>query len=537
MTSALRSLARRGTAWARRRLDAERRLVSREFDRAYYLAVNPDVGAAGGDPLGHFLAHGWREGRDPNARFSVVEYLNDNPDVAATGANPFAHYLRSGRAEGRAPGHDLGFRYRILARQPRPQDQLAAAARATGAVRTGTAAQLSQALAKSRTGLRDLHITFSHDDYTANVGGVQLCIQREAAGLEARGWDHLHLCPPVAWPMLRLAGEPGRLSVLLNGRPLGVFEPAVIAAALAAVPPSGGRRSFAVHALLGHAVSETIDIVRAAGLGAGFFWLHDYASLCAGFNLLRNNVEDCAAPPPESPACGICVHGPFRAAQTAAHAELFAALDLTVVSPAKRTLEFWSARSVLPAAAAVVHPHAALAPRGPAPPAKGERPLRVGYAGWPVAHKGWPLFQRLALRYEGDPRYSFHHLGARPEPGLPVRFEEVRVSAERPRAMQAALEAAEIDVLVFWPLWRETFSFTVYEAIAAGCAVVTGPDSGNVAAVVEERDAGWVLDNDAALEAAFESGEVAKLARARRAPVLYDMNLSGMTLDLIPAIP
>ncbi len=537
MSGAILTLARRGTAWARRRLNAERRVVAAEFDRNYYLAVNPDVAVTGADPLDHFLAHGWREGRDPNGRFSVVEYLNDNPDVVAAGVNPFAHYLRSGRAEGRTPAHDMGFRYRILARQIRPQDQLDAAARATLGVKIGTPAQLSAGLASSRTGLRDLHITFSHDDYRTNVGGVQLCIQREAAGLVERGHDHLHLCPPVAWPMLRLAGEEGRLLVLLNGRPLGTFPPAVIAEALARVPASGGVRSFAVHSLLGHTADETIAIVRAAGLGAGFFWLHDYASLCAGYNLLRNNVEDCAAPPPNSAACGICIYGPWRGPQAAAHATLFAGLDLTVVSPAARTLDFWRASGAPPISRAVVHPHATLAPRGPAPRPSADRPLRVAYVGWPVAHKGWPLFQQLALRYAGDPRYAFHHLGARAEPGLPVSFREVRVTAEQPAAMQAALEAAEIDVLIFWPLWRETFSFTVYEAIAAGCAVITGPDSGNVAAMVEAQDAGWVLETPDALEAAFASGEVAKLARARRASMLYDMTLSGMTLDLIPAIP
>jgi glycosyltransferase involved in cell wall biosynthesis len=136
-------------------------------------------------------------------------------------------------------------------------------------------------------------------------------------------------------------------------------------------------------------------------------------------------------------------------------------------------------------------------------------------------------------QYGADPRYAFFHFGAQAAPGLPVQFHEVRVTAEHPRAMQEALEAAEIDVVVFWPLWRETFSFTVYEAVAAGCAVVTGPDSGNVAAVVADGGHGWVLPDDAALEAAFASGAVAELSRAARRPMLYDLSLSGMTIDLI----
>jgi len=76
----------------------------RDFDPAYYLSHNPDVAAAGVDPLRHYLDHGWKEGRDPNAYFSTTWYLNQNPDVAAAGANPLQHYEDHGWREGRDPG-------------------------------------------------------------------------------------------------------------------------------------------------------------------------------------------------------------------------------------------------------------------------------------------------------------------------------------------------------------------------------------------------------------------------------------------------
>jgi SAM-dependent methyltransferase len=49
------------------------------FDGAFYLARYPDVAQAGIDPLTHFLTHGWREGRQPNALFSPVTYLQQHP--------------------------------------------------------------------------------------------------------------------------------------------------------------------------------------------------------------------------------------------------------------------------------------------------------------------------------------------------------------------------------------------------------------------------------------------------------------------------
>jgi hypothetical protein len=73
------------------------------FDPLYYLAHNPDVAAAGVDPLQHFLAYGWREGRDPDAFFDTGWYLAHNPDVKASGMNPLLHYDMFGWREGRDP--------------------------------------------------------------------------------------------------------------------------------------------------------------------------------------------------------------------------------------------------------------------------------------------------------------------------------------------------------------------------------------------------------------------------------------------------
>ncbi len=54
------------------------------FDAAFYLRHNPDVAAARLDPLAHFLAIGWREGRDPSAEFQIGGADQDiNPLVRA----------------------------------------------------------------------------------------------------------------------------------------------------------------------------------------------------------------------------------------------------------------------------------------------------------------------------------------------------------------------------------------------------------------------------------------------------------------------
>ena len=73
------------------------------MNNAYYFAANPDVAATGIDPMLHYEASGWREGRDPGALFSRHKYLAAYTDVANTGVDPLAHYPRQRRRRG-TPG-------------------------------------------------------------------------------------------------------------------------------------------------------------------------------------------------------------------------------------------------------------------------------------------------------------------------------------------------------------------------------------------------------------------------------------------------
>src|SRR5262249_11712400 len=70
-------------------------------DTDWYLAQNPDVAAAGINPLAHYLQKGGGEGRYPSPSFNPDWYLGHYPDVAAAGINPAVHYRLYGMREGR----------------------------------------------------------------------------------------------------------------------------------------------------------------------------------------------------------------------------------------------------------------------------------------------------------------------------------------------------------------------------------------------------------------------------------------------------
>ena len=72
----------------------EKRALRKVFDREFYLRENPDVAAAGIDPVAHYLQHGAAEQRQPHPLFDPAHYLACCPEARSAG-NPLLHFLRT----------------------------------------------------------------------------------------------------------------------------------------------------------------------------------------------------------------------------------------------------------------------------------------------------------------------------------------------------------------------------------------------------------------------------------------------------------
>lgn len=86
------------------------RTLRENFDAGWYLHQYPDVEVEGDDPFIHYMASGWKDGRQPSRGFCVEAYLERNSDIREGGINPFAHWVLHGRAEGRAGGEPAPLR-------------------------------------------------------------------------------------------------------------------------------------------------------------------------------------------------------------------------------------------------------------------------------------------------------------------------------------------------------------------------------------------------------------------------------------------
>jgi hypothetical protein len=510
-------------------VDAEElRLVTPYFDADYYLASNVDVAHAAVDPLEHFMTHGWREGRDPSINFSVTYYLRANPDVESVGINPLLHYVLSGRSEGRRPSRLLHSE-RIILEEARPlsirEQEWMAESGGAPSLGPDVLKRALEAVLQERSGLI---VSVSHDDYQTNVGGVQNLVREERFGFEKVGCAYLHLSPATAIPNLapHNSAVDFYFSLRLGSDHLGLVRSEDLLQALSSLRRVGIPLAVVVHHLLGTAPEVVEDIAALSSIPA-IIWVHDYFTVCANYNLLRNDVRFCGAPPLDSRACGVCVYGEDREAIRPRIEAFFRTALPIVLAPSEAALSLWLSNAGLPYQVSAAQPLARIvlashpSPHGVPP----NRPLRIAHLGARLASKGWLAFERLVLRFAGDSRYEFFQLGV-PGPGVTtgaVRNVPVRVTSEAPDAMIEAVAEHRIDAVVCWSTWPETFCYAAHEAVAAGAFLLTHPGAGNVPALVAGPAAGQglILPDEEALHALLEQNRLGPmLSTGRRRGVL-----------------
>ena len=506
-----------------------RDVVAPEFDRAYYLLTNRDVCSAGIEPLHHYLRSGWREGRRPVHWFDPAQYRAAYPEVDESGLEPFAYFIRSGRVQGHAARRRNGPARHALRAARLPEQRRPAPGPAT--VMHLHCKVLQQQVRDRLAGACGLTVAVSHDLYLQNVGGIQGLVASEQAAFNALGESYLHLAPVI--PLMTLAaGGPGPhyLHVTMDGVTLGVATGAEVLEALNALADEmPDLRRLVVHCLLGHAVALVPGLYERLHTGQGappeaVFWAHDYEAICVGFNLLRNDVAFCGAPPDGSPACAVCVYGGDRPGHLAAMQALFHAVPFRVVAPSAAALSLWQRKSGLPCRSAevgaVLRVEATATRRrigAAAEPGNPGNPVRIAFAGYPAVHKGWAAFVQVAAELERSGAYRLFHFSSGEDQKLPgVEHVPVRVSPAEPGAMVSALAAAGVDLVLVLSPWPETFCIVAHEALAAGADVLTLACSGNVADLVRETGRGRVFADADGVAAYLASAPAILDARARQ---------------------
>ncbi len=174
--------------------------------------------------------------------------------------------------------------------------------------------------------------------------------------------------------------------------------------------------------------------------------------------------------------------------------ELFSSFPFSIIAPSKNTFKLWNRAFPGLDNKVRIEPHIILKETSQSLPVKSYETIRIAYAGLAVRPKGWDIWRKVVDRFNSFPDYEWFHLGSWAGKNREF-FETVRVSPENRTAMLDSLCKNQIDVLFHWSIWPETFSFVLYEAIGAGCFVLTTKESGNIADYVNDNKNGVVFES------------------------------------------
>ncbi|MCU0485450.1 MAG: glycosyltransferase [Anaerolineales bacterium] len=475
------------------------------FDQDWYLENYPDVAAAKIDPVRHYLLYGGFEGRDPGPDFSSSHYLNTYPDVLDSGINPLIHYLRFGSREARLI---KGSRVRQV-----PDSEVEPSEIGTEKVLQPADLML---LITEKMMYKRYVLSISHNSYLKSTGGVQLYIAQEQKSHSQQGTSYLHLFPHTFLEHLLQEETELLVGINLDGVYIGVSNITTLIDTLKTLDGITLANIY-IHHLMGFSM-DAIQHLLELGSHRAVLWLHDFFTLCPSFHLLRNDHEYCAAPDQNSNACSICKYIDLRKQQKTFMQQLFNRNDIQVVAPSNFVMDLWKEKFPSNNYIGKIAPLASIRWTDHVPIKHNKHRWRIGFLGYPMEHKGWSAWMKLVVACAADDRYQFFHFSwAEGTPGNYHRIH-VAVNPEKPSMMIDALRQENIDVALLWSVVPETFSFTLHEALAAGCFIVTNKKSGNIQDFLRRNpEYGMVLDSESDLLALFANGELARRVKQYQA--------------------
>ena len=464
---------------------------SKLFDESYYLKQNPDVNLGGMNPARHYLLYGGFEGRDPSPEFSSNWYEKTYPDVKSAGINPLVHYLKYGKAESRIPKEPVtGQSVQQAKYQPVEICNMVPEF-------IMLAPELIETIRECIKNDNYL-LSLSHDNYLEVTGGVQVYIADEQASANQSGTSYLHIFPFNKGIVLSPEDTLFYIGVNVDGGFVGITEIRELLRALRKLVTLE-LKAILIHHTMGFTLPALKKILDF-GEHKAKFWLHDYFSLCPSYNLLRNSIEYCGAPDANSNACNICNYGTLRTQHLNLFLILFKENDIQVVAPSQFTLSLWRDKFPVKNIRGDVDPPASLKWQGYSPLRHQNGPIRVGFLGYPLEYKGWNTWMRLVSIIPDKDRFKFYHFSS--VEGAKGNYTRIptTVTKEQRLVMVNALWRNQIDVVLLWSNVPETFSFTLHEALAAGCFLLTNTSSGNIQEYINHNpDRGLVLKNEKTL--------------------------------------
>lgn len=361
-------------------------------------------------------------------------------------------------------------------------------------------------------------LAISHSNYLVALGGTEKVLHEEQSQMEQRGISYIQVYGAPATEPAAPDQVDQIVCVNVDSSPAGNFSIIQLGLVLRLLRlrDTGTPEAVHVHHMMNMSFYGVSMLIRALpGIKVRFF-IHDYYTICPSFNLMKDEKTFCGGPSPDGAGCSDCTIHAKRKTHFRAIASLLEHFQPELIAPSEIAAGIWSRAYPGHAKQVSVVPHQIQKGCTKNDPARFERISRIGYApkiaylGYESMIKGletwWHLICDEKLKHE----YRFYHLGASGMNFPNVRFIPVSFIENGPDAMIRTLLNNHIDIAFLWSICPETYSFTLYEAFAANCMILTTANSGNIAAQVRKTERGIIFDSQKALFDYLENPEKVK---------------------------
>ncbi|MFC1788722.1 hypothetical protein ACFLZE_02260 [Thermodesulfobacteriota bacterium] len=341
-------------------------------------------------------------------------------------------------------------------------------------------------------------LSFSHSDYLVAVGGTEKVMHEE----QAEYWKNeisyvqIHACLPreEEW-------QKGYINQLVcinvDSTPVGHFTMLQLGLIIEFLQKTGRINLIAlqIHHLMYLSVSAIQFLLNTIQVPKICVFIHCYYTVCPLINLGEVFCEG---------ICTGCEHEEIRSRHYSIIKKFFNRINAEFIAPSHVAAKIWCKSFPEHAERTRVIPH--LVARNARVEVRTEtcgkrlasanyRP-RIAYVGYENFHKGLNTWWRLVANSDLKDKYQFFHLGAFSIRMPNVTYALVSFLETGLDSMKNALIEHKIDIAFLWSVCPETYSFTLHEAFAANCFVLTNGISGNIAAQIRETGRGIICRNE-----------------------------------------
>lgn len=343
---------------------------------------------------------------------------------------------------------------------------------------------------------KNIVLTVSYGNYACGKGGTDKVIKAHQEMLNKKDTSVLHLFRAYT------IGEKIKIrrndvwNVLVDGKQCGLYSTKELLQELYILNNKGFCiRDIFIHHLNNIVIKELGYILQSLSTHI-YFYLHDYYTICCSSGLIDAQGVFCGVEGPDKYKCEYCES--FNPSMMVRLGEIRSLFDtikdrVTFVAPSDIAKNIWLKTYPQYTENIIVIYHQKFSGnyKDNKELKEKEQPLNIAFVGYQRPLKGWNIWHDAVKEIYNDVNYKFFQMGTTNVHEKYIKEIEVDFKKNL-NSMVMQLRNNHIDVAVLWSLWPETYSYTLYEAMASNAFILTNYKSGNIAYQVKIRENGIV---------------------------------------------